>query len=378
MKIAIQARRTLSAAGIMSGTSCNGVATVIIAVGRRGAALSARLRSHRDEAYPAALRARLLRAASLPVPELADLHVRLGRRFAAGLRRHLAAARISGLDVIGAHGHTLWHRPRRRARPESGAPGGLPVSWQIGEPAEIAAALGVPVVADFRPADVAAGGEGAPLVPFADGIMFRPRGRPRVCLNIGGIANVTLLDGAGVPLLAFDTGPGVMLLDAAAAAASGGRLAMDRGGRLARRGKVDRRLLARLLEVRVREEFGAEFLARIRFSSRAGEDLLATLAAFTVETVARGIESLPLRPADVVAAGGGARNPALMEALRRRLAPLPIVASADLGWPEEAREGAAFALLAAAFLWGIPASFPGTTGCRGAPVLGKLCLPPER
>ncbi len=389
MVIAIQARRTLTAAGIMSGTSCNGVSTVIIEVARRGAALSARFLSHRDEAYPAALRALLLRAASLSVPELAGLHVLLGRRFAASVQRHLAAARIARVDLIGSHGHSLWHRPRADARRGARALGGdLPVSWQIGEPAEIAAALRAPVVADFRPADVAAGGEGAPLVPFADGILFRPRGRPRACLNIGGIANVTLLDGAGAPVLAFDTGPGVMLLDAAAAAASGGRLAMDRGGRLAARGAVDRRLLARLLahpyfgepppKSTGRELFGAEFLARILRTPRAPEDLLATLTAFTVETIARGIEALPLRPADVVAAGGGVRNPAILGALRRRLAPLPIVASADIGWPEEAREGAAFALLAAAFVWGVPASFPGTTGCRGAPVLGKLCLPPGR
>jgi anhydro-N-acetylmuramic acid kinase len=389
MEIAIRARKKLVVAGIMSGTSCNGVSTVIIEAVRRGRTLGARFLSHRDEEYPARLREELLHAAELPVPALATLHARLGKHFAASLMRHFAYADVRGLDLVGSHGHTLFHRSRRNASPEPhGGAKGLPVSWQIGEPAEIAAAAEVPVVADFRPADVASGGEGAPLVPFADGILFRPRKGPRACLNIGGIANVTLLDSSGAPVLAFDTGPGVMLLDAAAAVASGGRRAMDRDGRMAARGKVDRRLLARLLahpyfeepppKSTGRELFGEAFFVRVLRACRAADDLLATLSAFTIETIARAIESLPLRPVDLVAAGGGIRNPVLLRGLEARLAPLPIVRSDALGWPEEAREGAAFALLAAAYVWGIPASFPGTTGVRGAPILGKLCLPPVK
>ncbi len=388
MKIAIRQEHRLTVAGIMSGTSCNGVSTVIIEVTRRAGRLAARFLSHRDEEYPAPLRRELLRAATLSVPELATLHVLLGKYFAASLTRHFAYANVRHLDLVGSHGHSLLHRSRKNARRDVRLGGkGLPVSWQIGEPAEIAAALEVPVVADFRPTDVAMGGEGAPLVPFADGILFPPRKGPRVCLNIGGIANVTLLDARGVPALAFDTGPGVMLIDAAAAEASGGRLTMDRDGRLAARGTVDRRVLARLLAHRYfkepppkstgRELFGADFLARAMRAKLAPEDLLATLSEFTIETIARAIEALPLRPVDMVVAGGGIRNPVLFRGLKERLSPLRIVTSDSLGWPGEAREGAAFALLAAAFVWGIPASFAGTTGVRGAPILGKLCLPPQ-
>ncbi len=368
----------------MSGTSCNGITTALVRVerARSGDRLTARFHSLRDRAYPAALRDELLAAPTLSVARLATLHARLGRAFGRALARHLERESSPRIDVVGCHGHTLFHRSRA-------ARDGPPVSWQIGEAAEVAAALRCAVVADFRPADIAAGGEGAPLVPFGDAVLFgsdaATRRRPRICLNIGGIANVTLLDARGRPALAFDTGPGVALIDAAARRTDG-RRRMDRGGALAARGSVDRGLLGRLLahpyfrrpapKSTGREVFDDAWVrATVRGKPRP-EDLLATLTELTVESVARAIESLPVRPADVVVAGGGALNRTLMRRLGERLDPLPVVTSDRLGWPVLAREAAAFAVLAAAYVWGLPASFPGTTGCRVAPVLGKLCLPP--
>ena len=381
----LQERRRIRIAGVMSGTSCDGITTTIVTVTKRDAGLRARVHSVRERAYSRKLRTELLAARTLDVPRLARLHVELGRAFGKQVTEHCRAVGVLRVDLVGCHGHTLFHRPRS-ARGVDAFRRIPPLSWQIGEAAETAERCGCPVVADFRPADVAAGGEGAPLVPFADAVLFPPRGVARVCLNIGGIANVTILSAEGEPRLAFDTGPGVTLIDRAARVFSGGKARMDRNGAMAARGSADKALLARLLahpyfrqpppKSTGPELFGEAFLARVLGRKLGPEDTLATVTELTVESIARGITALPEVFGDVVAAGGGIRNPTLLRLLRERLAPLQVSSSEEFGCPSEAREAAAFAILAAAFLWELPTTYPGTTGVQRSAVLGKLSLPP--
>ena len=380
-------KHRLVVAGAISGTSCDGVSVAILEVVRleeERDRLTATLLAHADTPYPDTLREELLCASELPVPELAGLHVRLGRRFAEAICR-TAAPENATLDLVGCHGHTLFHR----SGPRDGEP--PPVSWQIGEAAELAAICGCPVVGDFRPADVARGGEGAPLVPFGDAILFRGAPGPRACLNLGGIANLTILDASGRPVLAFDCGPGNALLDLAVRRRTGERF--DDGGRLAAKGKVHAKIFSRMLEhfyfaakppkSTGRELFGEAFLNEFvpgweKTSSLSLEDLLATLTELTVQTVRRALAFSPLAPLDVVVAGGGARNRNLLSRLETLLQPVPLLSSEELGWPVDSREAACFALLAAAFIWGIPATIPSLTQDGAAAILGKLSLPPRR
>jgi len=366
----------------MSGTSVDAVDAAVCRVEGSGPRARLRLLHFRSEPWPPRLRERILALASGRggVAEVCRLNVEVGERFA---RAAVAAAREAGVrpDLAGSHGQTVRHEPRRGRRPAA--------SLQIGEPSVLAEALGCPVVADFRPRDCAAGGEGAPLVPYADWVLFRRRGRVRALQNLGGVGNVTVVteDLAGV--FAFDTGPANLPLDAAARILTGGRLRFDRDGRLAARGHPDRALAARLLRHPFlrrtpprstgREEFGEDFVrgvlrARPRLRLRP-EDLLATLTLFVAEATAGAYRRWVLpraRPDEVLLSGGGARNPVLTGHLRRLLAPIPVRPLEDAGFDGRAKEAAAFALLAAEAWRGVPASVPAATGARHAVVLGKV------
>src|SRR5262249_962867 len=258
---------------------------------------------------------------------------------------------------------------------------------QIGEAAVIAEQTGLPVVADFRPRDVAAGGEGAPLVPLAAWLIFRAPGRSRGCLNIGGIANVTLLGERLEEVQAFDLGPGNMPLDAVVTAWTGGAETFDRDGRRAAAGRVDTGLVAELLahpyfavpppKSTGREAFGAEFVRPLlgRFAGREG-DLRRSLTRFVAEGIADGIRRHGRRPVvEVVVSGGGAANRTLMADLSQLLAPAAVRSLAELGLDPDAKEAVAFAVLANETLFARPGNVPGATGARGARVLGKITLP---
>jgi anhydro-N-acetylmuramic acid kinase len=359
-------------AGAMSGTSADGVdvALVEIAPDWRW-----RLRGFHHAGFTPRERRAILRAAegAASVGELARLDAALGRRIGEAVRAASRAARVRPAAVA-AHGQTVFHQ-------------GRVASLQIGRAAMIAAAAGVPVVSDFRAADLAQGGEGAPLVPWADWRLFGHPRRYRVALNLGGIANLTLLppgtDAGGV--MGFDTGPGNMACDALMRALSGGRRGFDRGGALALRGRVREDLLRRWLrhpyfrrpppKSAGREQFGAEYVAGLRRDApdAAPEDLMATLAALTARTVARGIArgGRAALGAEVIAAGGGVRNRALMAALERELPHCRWRTSDELGVPAQAREAIAFALLGEAHLRGEPANLPRVTGAKRAVVLGS-------
>ena len=359
----------IRAIGLMSGTSADGVDAAAVDTDGRGRVVRG---PWLTVAYDSALRRRLR------APE---------RRDAAALRAvetdmtgvHIAAvASLSArLDrpasVVGFHGHTVHHDPDRG------------VTRQIGDAARLAAACGVDVVADFRSADIAAGGQGAPLAPLYHAALAAGLEKPLAVLNLGGVANVTYLDGAPSPdagagdIRAFDTGPGNALLDDWAQRHTGAPL--DRDGRLAAAGAVDESRLGALMADPWFAAPPPKSLDRDRFAARAARALnglspadgAATLVAFTAAAAAAARDSLPRAPERWLACGGGRRNPVLMEALRRRLG-APVAPVEAVGWEGDALEAQAFAWLAVRSLLGLPLSLPDTTGVA-APCLGGRTFP---
>ena len=370
----------------MSGTSCDGVDAVVCALsGTHGVegVIRARLLVHRHQAYEPAFSERLRVVGDARAPELARLHVELGRRFGAAAAGALAAAELGPDDVlaVASPGHTAVHLP-----PDGDDPG---ATLALGDGDVTAEASGCLVVCDMRARDRAAGGQGAPLVPYADACLLRDPSATRAALNLGGIANVTLVPPAGPPV-AFDTGPANMLLDGALRRATGGALRFDEGGALGLRGTVDEAWVRGALAADAyltlpppkstgRERYGEAFLkAHWHALSRLSvEDLAATLAAHAVDAVLLGLERwAPSRPDSLVVSGGGAANACLMTRLAARLAPVQVSSSDDaLGVPAGAREALAFALLADATLAGAAGNVPSVTGAARGVRLGKLCLP---
>lgn len=372
---------------MMSGTSLDGVDAALLEVGgTTPATFSWRLLGFHGESYSPEERDSIRRAIEGGgAAELARLHAVLGERFA---RCALAACARAGVDpgsiaAIGSHGQTVWHDP-----PSGGRRG---ATLQLGDPATLAEITGIPVVSDFRTRDVAAGGHGAPLVPWPDRLLFSAPDRPRALQNLGGMANVTWLPAAsdGEPVLAFDTGPGVALIDAAAELATDGRRTFDADGELAAAGEVDDDLLQRLLrhpflhhpppKSTGREVFGGAFVEglaqrRAPRTKRDWADVVATLTAFTAASVAEAHRRwvLPRGVSEVLLAGGGALNPVLAGMIADRLAPVPVRDLSVLGVDPEAREAACFAVLAWAHLRGLPANAPDATGASGPRVLGSL------
>lgn len=364
--------------GLLSGTSADGTDAALCEIRGAGETTALTLLAFLTTPFPRLLRERLYTLAEADASELCEVDVLLGESFAEAARDVCSAARVALREVhlIGSHGQTAAHRPRSAGR--------LGATLQIGEAAVIAERTGVPVVSDFRVRDVAAGGEGAPLVPLADYLLYRKAGVRRALQNIGGIANVTLVTEARDDTIAFDNGPGNMALDAVARAASGGHEAFDRDGARAARGQIDGELLRELhlhpyLLLPVpkstgRELFGRDFVDPLlhRYAGRL-DDLIATLTRFTAEAIARSYrELLPAPPDEVFVSGGGALNPVLMAHLAALLAPIPVKSSAALGLDPKAKEAVAFAVLAHETLFGHPGNVPRATGARGLRVLGKL------
>lgn len=373
----VVARDPRIVAGLMTGTSMDGLDLVILRV-PAGVPRRFELLADAHEPMPEELRAALLPQGELGLAEACRLDRALGLWFADALER---LVRASGHlpDLVGSHGQTVFH--------EHGV-----ITCQLGEPAFLAERLRCPVVSDFRRNDIAAGGCGAPLVPIVDRWLLERPGEGVAALNLGGIANLTALPpaGCGLPVLGFDCGPANLVMDELARRASGGRLECDRDGRMAAAGRVDQGLLAELLAAPWlhaeppcslgREQYGPAFvdtlLARAPPRSRADWcDLLATAAEFTVQAVVAALSRrVPAshRPAVLVASGGGVHNPELMRRLAAALAPLPVLASDALGLPAGLKEPIAFALLAAARIEGIPAGLPEVTGAGRAALLGKV------
>jgi anhydro-N-acetylmuramic acid kinase len=376
--LAVRGRPRRIVIGLLSGTSADGTDAALCEIAGFGENTGLVARAFVTTPFPRPLRERIYRVSQADASELTDLDVMLGEAFADGARAVADAAGVAmtDVDLIGSHGQTAVHHPR--------SAGQLGATLQIGEAAVIAERTGCPVVSDFRVRDVAAGGEGAPLVPLVDHLLFRKPGRRRALQNIGGIANVTLVSERLDDLVAFDNGPGNMPLDTVARAASQGREAFDRDGARAARGDIDEGLLTELhrhpyLSQRLpkstgRETFGKDFVYPLlaRYHNRH-DDLLATLTRFSAEAIARSYrEMLPAMPDEVFISGGGALNPTLMRHLTELLSPVPVTTSAALGVDPEAKEAIAFAVLANQTLFGQPGNIPAVTGAIGPRVLGKI------
>jgi anhydro-N-acetylmuramic acid kinase len=379
--------------GVISGTSADAISVAVCRIkgggvpsgSRPGAEV--RLLRYYDHPYEPSVRAQVLRAGDLNTREVAELHVRVGVLFADACLAALRAAGVapSDADVIGSHGQTLYHH--------SSVPGAVRATLQVGDGDQIAERTGLPVFSDFRARDIAAGGEGAPLTPLADLILFTPRGPEgsgrRVVLNLGGIANVTVLDPDPARVFGFDTGPANALIDRLARRLSGGALAHDRDGRLALSGSANEPLLESWLHddpfLHRRppkstgfEMYGDAFLDRAAAAHGALDaDLMATLTEFTARSVAQALSQfVPRDPpvTEVIVAGGGVKNPALFQRLAAALAPVPLRRSDELGVPSDAREAMGFAVLANEALLGHANVLPAVTGARRPVVAGKLSL----
>ena len=375
--------------GLMSGTSADAVDAALIEVAPGNPPTLKHLYSHLSP-YPTELRQRILQLATPPGGTASDvcrLNAYLGELFAQAALELCRRARVSPeeIDLIGSHGQTVRHLPRPQKE------GDLEVAstLQIGEPAVIAERTGITTVADFRTRDIAAGGQGAPLTPVPHYVLFRDPRKARAVLNLGGTANVTAIRAVAPPsqIVAFDTGPGNVLLDLAAFRVTRGQTDYDANGELASGGRVSEEGLRFLLahpylkrpppKSTGREEFGPSLLDDMtrRFPALSPGDLMATLAAFTAETVAIGFREFiapKVQVAEVILTGGGARNPVLRGMLAERLAPASFLEPDALGFPGRAVEAAAFAFLAYLTWHGRPGNLPAATGARHPVVLGAI------
>ncbi len=381
-------------AGVMSGTSADGINVALVRLSARGRELSNyQLLAHEEYPFPAPVRRAILatmNAELAKVADLARLNFLLGELYAEAVAKTARKHRVK-LDLVGCHGQTLYHQ----GAAERFLGRKLAVTWQTGEGAVIAARLGVPVVADFRPADMAAGGQGAPLVPFLDYFLYRHRQTNRIAQNIGGIANLTAIPARASlsQLIAFDTGPGNMVMDAVMEKLFS--KPYDRNGKVAASGHPLDEVTAKLMKAFFfrqkpprtagREEFGREYVGRfLQLCRRASKpDIVATATALTARSIADAVRRfvLPKFATDrkqfthqMIVSGGGAKNPTLMSMLRQAIAPLAIELhfSDEFGLPAEAKEAVAFALLAHETWHRRPSNVPSATGAKRPAILGKI------
>jgi anhydro-N-acetylmuramic acid kinase len=351
----------------MSGTSLDGIDVAIVEIrGRQVETVG-----FTSNAYPARVRAAILEVSNAvtTTAAISRLNFQLGELYARAVRA--ATERSGPVELIGCHGQTIYHEGRSN-------------TMQIGEAAVIAERTGVPVVSNFRVRDIAAGGQGAPLVPYVDYLLFRHPKRTRIALNIGGIANITVIPAGGAPedVVAFDTGPGNMVIDSLAREYSNGKLTCDRGGKIAAAGKVDTALLNELMrdpyfkrkppKSAGREQYGAEFLAKIRKRGLPESDLIATVTVFTAATIALAVRAWATGSTDLIASGGGVHNPQIMAHLAGFLPGLDLSTTTDHGIDADAKEAIAFAVLAHETWRRKPSNLPSATGANRAVVLGMI------
>ena len=352
-------------AGIMSGTSLDGIDVAVVDVHKDGMDVV----ETRSTPYLPELREAILAVSNTQTTTeaISELNFKLGEAYAAALHG------LSGIELVGCHGQTVYHH------------GAFPVnSLQLGEPAVIAERCKVPVVSNFRARDIAAGGQGAPLVPFADYVLFQSKKNARVILNIGGIANFTFLpaDAKLHDVLAFDTGPGNMVIDALAREMTKGAELFDRNGALAAKGKINHKLLAQLMSDEYyerlppksagREQYGVEFCKSLKKSKLSSADLIATATALTATTIAEGVRRFAGTAEELIASGGGVHNATLMGMLRSLLPGVAVATTDDFGIPGDAKEAIAFALLAYRTWKGKSGNVPSATGAKHSVILGSI------
>ncbi|MCZ2157590.1 MAG: anhydro-N-acetylmuramic acid kinase [Bryobacterales bacterium] len=377
-------------AGVMSGTSLDGIDVAIVDI-EGLSPFRFNLLATYSEPYAPEVREAILAVSDREAHtgELTRLHVLLGELYADAIARALETNRLTGsLELIGCHGQTIYHQGERQLYLGRQIAGSL----QIGEPSAMAERFRVPVVSDFRPRDMAAGGKGAPLVPFLDYLIFRDPRIPRIALNIGGIANLTALPANAEPadLMAFDTGPGNMVIDSLIRRASAGKETFDEGGRRARQGRpilafvereMDRNPYYALQPPKTagREQYGDAMVRELEATGQPIEDLLATATLLTARSIATGIQrfALPrlkagLAETEMYVAGGGGHNHYLMELLEGELPNLQIRGTERFALPVDFKEAIAFAALAYATFHETSSNVPAATGASRAVILGKV------
>ena len=389
-----RAPRAMRVLGLMSGTSADGIDVALAKISGAPPNLAARLEGFLTLPFPPTIRAAVLRVANgepTTTGEISQLNFVLGRLFARAALQACRRFRVSlgRIDLIGSHGQTIYHQGK-----PSRSFGAAPVAstLQIGEPAVIAAETGITTVADFRPADMAAGGQGAPLVPFVDYLLSRDASRGRVALNIGGIANVAVIPRSAQPeqVFAFDTGPGNMVVDALVRHFTRGRKTYDRDAEMGRAGCLLPGLLDESLadpyfrrpppKSAGREQYGESyarrFLAWGRKHGARPDDLVRTATMLTALSIADAFHRWILpraRIQQMFVSGGGAHNPLIMAQIEAALPGVEILSSRHLGIPEDAKEAFAFAILAYETFHRRAANLPGATGARCPAILGKVC-----
>jgi anhydro-N-acetylmuramic acid kinase len=378
--------------GMMSGTSADGIDVALARISGAPPKLHAKLLGHTSAKFAPALRKEILRVAEqqpISAGELSQLHFRLGEVFAAAALSacrefHVSPKRIA---LIGSHGQTIFHQGR--PAPYLGAR--TASTLQIGDGSVIAARTGITTVGDFRPADIALGGQGAPLVPYADYLLYRHAKLGRVSLNLGGIANITVIPASAKPrqVIAFDTGPANMLIDALVSHFTRGRQRFDANARLASDGRSLPALIDELLrdpylklappKSTGREYYGRAYVKKILALGRRHRakpnDLIRAATIFTALSVVDALNRFVLHRTKIhqlIVSGGGAHNPLILAQLAAALPNIEILPSSRLGIPEDAKEAFAFALLAYESFHQRPANLPSATGARGPAILGKI------
>jgi len=396
-------KQEMIVAGVMSGTSADGINVALVMIrstianrdSGKERTPNIELLCHAEYSYPEKVRAANLAAMNADqarVADLARLNFLLGELYSRAILATQRRFRLCAY-LVGCHGQTLYHQ----GEPRSFLGHNIAATWQTGEAAVIAARTGIPVVSDFRPADMAGSGKGAPLVPFLDYLLFRDSHVGRILQNIGGIANLTAIpaNSASARVLAFDTGPGIMVIDAVTEKFFG--KPFDRGGKIAASGTVLEPIFTRILRHKFfrskppktagREEFGREFVNSFleSCSTHRKQDALATATALTARSIAESVQRFVIASGrgqrgmswEMIASGGGVKNPTLMRMLAGELTAMkiPLRTSDDLGLPSEAKEAAAFAVLAYETWHRRPSNVPSATGAKRAAILGKISYP---
>lgn len=384
--------------GMMSGTSADGIDVALARISSAPPNLNAKLLGHSSVKFPEALRKEILRVAeqqAISAGALSQLNFRLGELFADAALTACRKFRVlpKRIALIGSHGQTIFHQGR--PVPCFGSP--TASTLQIGEPSVIAARTGITTVGDFRPADIALGGQGAPLVPYADYLLYRHAKLGRVSLNLGGIANITVLPRGCKPqqVFAFDTGPANMLIDALVSHFTRGRVRFDKNAQLAEQGRSNPALLNELLrdpylklappKSTGREYYGHAYLKKIlalgrRYRAKPN-DLIRAATIFTALSVVDGLNRFvqpKTKVQQLIVSGGGARNPLILAQLSAALPGIEVLPSSRLDIPEDAKEAFAFALLAYETFHQRPSNLPSATGARDPAILGKISYTPPR
>lgn len=385
--------------GLMSGTSVDGIDAALVEIEGHGSSSRVRQKAFASYPFPPGIRAkvfRLFNPKEARVDEICQLDFLLGELFAAAVERLLKdnGVRAEDVDLVSSAGQTIWHDPQPIVEEIHVAWIDHPIvtrsTFAIGQSAVIAERTGITTVGDLRVRDVAAGGQGAPLIAYADWVLLRDDRAGRCIQNIGGIGNVTYLPPAATPadVIAFDTGPGNMVIDALIEVATNGEWKFDRNGEWGARGHVLPQLLDAWMDdvyfhrtppkTTGREHFGVQFARRILTESQGVriEDLIATATALTAESIAAAYRDfvLPRGPIDqMIAGGGGAQNPTLMRMIRERLPDVPLMSHEDLGIDSNAKEAIALAIIANDAVAGLNTNIPGATGGRPT-VLGKISV----